>query len=87
MNYYRINSACIYSICCRKNILHCIIIRVCCLDVHRHGPHIWQSIVKIMFQIQTHDLNPVLKSFIHKYFENRNNVNHIWLISKYIHVM
>ena len=36
-----------------KNILHFIIIRVCCLYVHRHGQHIWQLIVTILFQMQT----------------------------------
>ena len=32
--------------------------------VHRHEPHIWQSIVKTILEIQAHDLNPVLKSYI-----------------------
>jgi hypothetical protein len=46
-------------------ILNFIIVGVCCLCVHRHGPHIWLLIVKAKFQIQSHELSPVLKSFIH----------------------
>jgi hypothetical protein len=61
------------------------------LYVHRHGPHIWQLIVKIMFQIQTHELNPVIKSVIKcgldewklrknmlHLFWNCNLVQHFW---------
>jgi hypothetical protein len=34
------------------------------LLVEETVPHTWQLIVKIIFQMQTHELNPVLKSFI-----------------------
>ena len=59
--YHRINLAYTYSI---SSILHLIIIRsVVCMFID-NGPHIWQLIVKIMFQMQSHELNSVVKSFI-----------------------
>ena len=48
-----------------KKLLHLIIIPVSCLYVHWHEPNIWHLIVKIMFQMQTHELNPLLKSNYH----------------------
>jgi hypothetical protein len=36
----------------------------CCFNVHRHGNGIWLLIAWMSFQMQTRELNPILKLFI-----------------------
>ena len=59
---------------------------VCSLYVHQHWAHICQLIIKIMFQMQTRELNPALKSFICRIQQpmTTNNVVYCYIRSIYI---
>ena len=80
---YKLNIHIFHSL--YQHILH-LMMMWSVLYVHQHWAHICQLIIKIMFQMQTRELNPALKSFICRIQQpmTTNNVVYCYIRSIYI---